>query len=223
MQIGLHVLEEAQTCTALLPEQMIWCTRYKQEFDTNSRQKVKIRLKWKINFRWPSFEWLVSLYWHQSFALAYIYLFIAKTGLRLGFESLCSFNCSMWRYLNLTTVSMALLHCHGIFPWGKKSTSPPCGDRARLLMSDHISHQALNKPPVQDSNNGAFLVTVQAFVHCSWCVDAQGGRMKIVPGMVVGSEAVLPDTTPGSDLPCWFSATTWTSYSVFHSRPFSIT
>lgn len=70
-----------------------------------------------------------------------------------------------------------------------------------------------------------FLVTVEAFVYCGWCVcvDAQAGMMGIVPGMVVGSEAVLKERMPGSDLPCWFSATTWTSYSVFQSRPLSTT
>lgn len=44
-----------------------------------------------------------------------------------------------------------------------------------------------------------------------------------VPGMVLGSVDVLKESTPGSDLPCWFSATTWTSYSVSQSRPLSTT
>lgn len=34
------------------------------------------------------------------------------------------------------------------------------------------------------------------------CVDARGGWMGIVPGMVVGSEAVLMERMPGSDRPC---------------------
>lgn len=29
-----------------------------------------------------------------------------------------------------------------------------------------------------------------------------------VPGMVVGSAAVVKERVPGCDLPCWFSATT---------------
>lgn len=33
-------------------------------------------------------------------------------------------------------------------------------------------------------------------------MDAQGGMMGIVPGMVVGSIAVLKERMPGSDLPC---------------------
>lgn len=44
-----------------------------------------------------------------------------------------------------------------------------------------------------------------------------------VPGTVLGSVDVLKESTPGSDFPCWFSAITWTSYSVSQSRPLSTT
>lgn len=62
--------------------------------------------------------------------------------------------------------------------------------------------------------NGAVSLVMEGSPCALWlcvCVDAQGGMMKTVPGMVVGSIGVLKKVTEGSDLPCWFSATTWTS------------
>lgn len=44
-------------------------------------------------------------------------------------------------------------------------------------------------------------------------------RWRNSPGVVEGSEDVRKFNKPGCDLPCWFSATTVTSYSVFQSRP----
>lgn len=56
------------------------------------------------------------------------------------------------------------------------------------------------------------------------CADAAvDGMTGAVPGIVLGSVDVLKERTPGSDLPCWFSATTCTSYSVSQSRPLSTT
>lgn len=56
------------------------------------------------------------------------------------------------------------------------------------------------------------------------CADAAvDGMAGAVPGIVLGSVDVLKERTPGSDLPCWFSATTCTSYSVSQSRPLSTT
>lgn len=43
-----------------------------------------------------------------------------------------------------------------------------------------------------------------------------------LPVVAAGSGEVLKVRVPGLDLPCWFSATTNTSYSVSHSRPVSI-
>lgn len=49
----------------------------------------------------------------------------------------------------------------------------------------------------------------------AWCVR--------VPGMASGCTEVLKDMVAGWDLPLWFSATTWMSYSVSHSSPLRIT
>lgn len=49
----------------------------------------------------------------------------------------------------------------------------------------------------------------------AWCVR--------VPGMASGCTEVLKDMVAGWDLPLWFSATTWTSYSVSHSSPLRTT
>lgn len=48
-------------------------------------------------------------------------------------------------------------------------------------------------------------------------------RRRNSPGVAEGSEDVRMLSEPGCDLPCWFSATTVTSYSVFQSRPVSRT
>ena len=67
-------------------------------------------------------------------------------------------------------------------------------------------------------------VTVGVFAHCGWCVRMlRVGLWGFVPGTVVGSVVVLKARVAGSDLPCWFSASTCTSYSVFQSRPLSTT